>query len=82
VVGTLNSRAIEIGSSPISFSAPRWQIWADLRRRARRHRPGSLSIPAFTIRRFHVGAATDNPSFMSTREHFYVGTRKAGVPEG
>jgi tetratricopeptide (TPR) repeat protein len=27
-------------------------------------------------------AATDNPSFMSTREHFYVGMRKAGVPEG
>ncbi len=37
--------------------------------------------PAFTIRRFHVGAATDNASFMSTREHFYVGMREAGVPE-
>ena len=37
--------------------------------------------PTFTIRRFRVGAATDNPSFMSTREHFYVGMRKAGLPE-
>jgi TolB-like protein len=37
--------------------------------------------PRFTIRRFHVGAATDNASFMSTREHFYAGMRKAGVPE-
>ena len=37
--------------------------------------------PTFTIRRFHVGAATDNPRFMSTREHFYAGMRKAGVPE-
>ena len=36
----------------------------------------------FTIRRFHLGAATDHPSFMSTREHFYAGMRKAGVPEG
>ena len=38
--------------------------------------------PKFTIHRFHVGAATDNSSFMSTREHFYAGMRKAGVPEG
>src|SRR5271170_3460883 len=38
--------------------------------------------PTFTIRRFHVGAQTDNASFMSTREHFYEGMRKAGVPEG
>jgi TolB-like protein/class 3 adenylate cyclase len=37
--------------------------------------------PTFTIHRFHVGAATDNASFMSTREHFYAGMRKAGVPE-
>jgi len=37
--------------------------------------------PAFTIRRFHVGAATDNARFMSTRERFYAGMRKAGVPE-
>jgi TolB-like protein/class 3 adenylate cyclase len=37
--------------------------------------------PTFTIRRFHAGAATDNASFMSTRERFYVGLRKAGVPE-
>jgi tetratricopeptide (TPR) repeat protein len=36
--------------------------------------------PTFTIHRFHVGAATDNASFMSTREHFYAGMRKAGVP--
>jgi len=38
--------------------------------------------PTFTIRRFQVGAATANPRFMSTREHFYAGMRKAGVPEG
>jgi len=38
--------------------------------------------PTFTIRRFHVGAQTDNASFMSTREHFYEGMRNAGVPEG
>ena len=37
--------------------------------------------PTFTIRRFQVGAATANPRFMSTREHFYAGMRKAGVPE-
>ena len=37
--------------------------------------------PTFTIHRFHVGAATDNASFMSTREHFYAGMRKAAVPE-
>jgi TolB-like protein/class 3 adenylate cyclase/tetratricopeptide (TPR) repeat protein len=37
--------------------------------------------PTFTIRRFHLGAATDNASFMSTREHFYAGMRQAGVPE-
>ena len=37
--------------------------------------------PTFTIRRFHVGAATDSVSFMSTREHFYAGMRRAGVPE-
>jgi TolB-like protein/Tfp pilus assembly protein PilF len=37
--------------------------------------------PTFTVRRFHVGAATDNASFMSTREYFYAGMRKAGVPE-
>ena len=38
--------------------------------------------PTFTITRFYVGAATDNGRFMATREHFYVGMRKAGVPEG
>jgi hypothetical protein len=37
--------------------------------------------PTFAIRRFHVGAAADNPRFMSTREHFYAGMRKAGFPE-
>jgi hypothetical protein len=37
--------------------------------------------PTFAIRRFHIGAATDNPRFMSTREDFYAGMRKAGVPE-
>ena len=37
--------------------------------------------PTFTIRRFQVGAAADNASFMATRERFYDGMRKAGVPE-
>jgi hypothetical protein len=45
-------------------------------------RAGLALDPIFTIRRFHLGAATDNPGFMTTREHFYVGMRKAGVPEG
>jgi tetratricopeptide (TPR) repeat protein len=38
--------------------------------------------PTFTIRRFYVGVATDHARFMATRELFYVGMRKAGVPEG
>jgi TolB-like protein/class 3 adenylate cyclase len=38
--------------------------------------------PRFTIHRFRVGAATDNPRFMETRQHFYQGMRQAGVPEG
>jgi TolB-like protein/class 3 adenylate cyclase len=37
--------------------------------------------PTFTIRRFHLNAATDNATFMSSREHFYAGMRKAGLPE-
>jgi tetratricopeptide (TPR) repeat protein len=37
--------------------------------------------PTFTIRRFQLGAASDNPRFMSSREHFYAGMRKAGIPE-
>ena len=50
---------------------------------ARAAAQGGLALdPTFTIRRFYVGAATDNARFMATREHFYVGMRKAGVPEG
>jgi TolB-like protein/class 3 adenylate cyclase len=45
-------------------------------------RAGLALDPTFTIRRFHLGAQTDNASFMATREHFYEGMRKAGVPEG
>jgi tetratricopeptide (TPR) repeat protein len=43
---------------------------------------GLVLDPNFTIRRFQVGAATDHPRFMSSREYFYAGMRNAGVPEG
>jgi tetratricopeptide (TPR) repeat protein len=52
-------------------------------REARAATQAGLALdPTFTIRRFHIGAAADNPLFMATREHFYEGMRKAGVPEG
>jgi TolB-like protein/class 3 adenylate cyclase/tetratricopeptide (TPR) repeat protein len=38
--------------------------------------------PAYTIRRYRAGAATDNPTYLSQRERIYEGMRMAGVPEG
>jgi TolB-like protein/class 3 adenylate cyclase len=38
--------------------------------------------PAYTVRRYRAGAATDNPTYLSQRERIYEGMRMAGVPEG
>jgi TolB-like protein/class 3 adenylate cyclase/Flp pilus assembly protein TadD len=38
--------------------------------------------PTFTIRRFRLGAESDNPVFLKQRERLMDGMRKAGVPEG
>lgn len=38
--------------------------------------------PGFTIRRFRLGASSDNPAYLTNRERFYEGMRLAGVPEG
>jgi TolB-like protein/class 3 adenylate cyclase len=45
-------------------------------------RSGLALDPNFTIRRFRVGAASDNPSYLARRERIYEGMRQAGVPEG
>jgi TolB-like protein/class 3 adenylate cyclase/Flp pilus assembly protein TadD len=37
--------------------------------------------PSFTIRRVRLGAASDNPTFLTKRERLYEGMRLAGVPE-
>jgi hypothetical protein len=37
---------------------------------------------SFTIRRFRLGASTDNPTYLAGRERINEGMRKAGVPEG
>jgi len=39
-------------------------------------------VPNFTIARFRAGAASDNPVYLTQREHLYRGLRLAGVPEG
>jgi tetratricopeptide (TPR) repeat protein len=36
----------------------------------------------FTIRRFRLGTATDNPTYLAGRERIYEGMRIAGLPEG
>ena len=42
-----------------------------------------LSIdPTFTIRRYRVGAPSENPIFMSRRRQIYEIMRNIGVPEG
>jgi TolB-like protein/class 3 adenylate cyclase len=38
--------------------------------------------PSFTIRRYRVGAATDNPAYLAGRERICEGMRKAGLPVG
>jgi tetratricopeptide (TPR) repeat protein len=37
--------------------------------------------PTFTIRRFRLGASSDNPTYLARRERLYEGMRMAGVPE-
>jgi hypothetical protein len=39
-------------------------------------------VPNFNIARFRAGAASDNPVYLTQREHFYRGLRLTGVPEG
>jgi TolB-like protein/Flp pilus assembly protein TadD len=38
--------------------------------------------PSFTITGYRPGGPTDNPTYLSQRERFIDGMRKAGVPEG
>ena len=38
--------------------------------------------PSFTIRRFRLGAASDNPTHLAGRERVYEGMRLAEIPEG
>jgi tetratricopeptide (TPR) repeat protein len=38
--------------------------------------------PDFTLRRFRVGAFSDNPIYLAARERVFEGMRIAGVPEG
>ena len=38
--------------------------------------------PSFTIRRFRLGASSDNPIYLTNRERSFEGMRLAGVPEG
>ena len=42
---------------------------------------GLVLDPSFTIHRFRLGAATDDPTYLSGRERVLDGMRKAGVPE-
>jgi TolB-like protein len=42
---------------------------------------GLVLNPTFTIRRFRVGAMSNNPTYLAQRERVYDGMRKAGVPE-
>jgi len=43
---------------------------------------GGLALnPGFTIRRYRMGAQSDNPVFLKRREQIIVAMRKAGVPE-
>ena len=45
-------------------------------------RSGLALNPSFTITRYRPGRPTDNPIYLSQRERFIDGMRKAGVPEG
>lgn len=44
-------------------------------------RAGLALAPTFTIRRFHAGAPSDNPTFLAQGQRLVKGMRKAGVPE-
>ena len=44
-------------------------------------RSGLALDPTFTISRFRNSTATDNPTYLTGREHIYDGLRKAGLPE-
>jgi hypothetical protein len=44
-------------------------------------RAGIAFDPTFTIQRFQMGAASDNPLFLTRRERIYKGMRIAGAPE-
>jgi hypothetical protein len=37
--------------------------------------------PNFTLRRFRLGAVSDNPTYLAKRERILEGMRMAGVPE-
>jgi TolB-like protein/Tfp pilus assembly protein PilF len=43
---------------------------------------GLAGDPGFTIRRFRIGAASDNPTYLAGLERACVGLHLAGVPEG
>jgi TolB-like protein len=43
---------------------------------------GLVLDPSFTVRRYRVGASSDNPVYLAGRERICAGMLKAGVPEG
>jgi hypothetical protein len=43
---------------------------------------GLVLDPAYTVRRYRAGVATDNPTYLSQRERICEGMHIAGVPEG
>jgi tetratricopeptide (TPR) repeat protein len=43
---------------------------------------GLVVDPSFTVRRFRLGASSDNPTYLAGRERLCEGMRHAGVPEG
>jgi len=45
-------------------------------------RTGLAQDPQFTIRKYRLGAASDNPTYLAGRERIYEGMRIAGLPEG
>jgi hypothetical protein len=50
---------------------------------ARREVNAGLAVdPKFTLRRYRVGAQSDDPVYLAQRERVTEGMRLAGVPEG
>jgi hypothetical protein len=43
---------------------------------------GLAADPSFTLRRYRMGAYTDNPVYLAQRQRIIEGMRMAGVPEG